>query len=132
MYKLFLDDIRQPCDCVKYLRDIPIKLYSEGDWLIVKNYDEFVATITEFGLPAVISFDHDLDAEHYTIDFQDWSNHSSNDLGVSETGFDAAKWLINYCMDHKLALPECYVHSMNPVGRQNIKLLLEQFKSYQK
>lgn len=99
--------------------------------MIVRDYDEFVAAIKYHGLPALISFDHDLGEEHYTIDFKDWNDYSSNDLGVSETGFDAAKWLINYCLDHKLPLPKYHVHSMNPVGKKNIKLLLDQFKSFQ-
>jgi hypothetical protein len=128
-YNLFLDDIRHPYSCLKYVRDVPLEIYSKHDWMIVRNYDEFVEAITFHGLPTLISFDHDLGEAHYAIDFQDWNDYSSNDLGVVETGLDAAKWLINYCMDHKLALPECYVHSMNPVGRENIRKLLENFKS---
>ena len=37
-----------------------------------------------------------------------------------KTGYDCAKWLCDYCVENKLPLPEYFIHSMNPVGRENI------------
>lgn len=92
MKKLYLDDLR------------PITT----DFVGLRSYTDFVAYITQNGLPNFISFDHD--------------------LGLEESGFDCAKWLVNYCLDKKKELPEFTVHSQNPVGKQNIESLLNNFK----
>lgn len=63
-----------------------------------------------YGIPNFISFDHDLD--------------------MNETGYDFAWWLINESLDGKLTFPEdfsFFVHSANPVGKQNITSLLNNF-----
>jgi hypothetical protein len=49
----------------------------------------------------------------------------SYDNFKEKTGYDCAKWLCNYCIDNGIPLPEYYVHSMNPVGRENIKFYLD-------
>lgn len=46
-----------------------------------------------------------------------------HDLGQDETGYDLAKWIV--ANEIKLAAYE--VHSMNPVGRQNIVQLLDHY-----
>lgn len=92
---LYLDD----------LRSAPEK------FVLVKNYEEFTAFISQNGLPDFISFDHD--------------------LGLEESGFDCAKWLVNYCLDYQKKLPEFVVHSKNPVGKENIESLLNHFKKTQ-
>lgn len=56
-YNLFLDDIRNPSDCIHYMYT---PIYTSVDWVIVRNYNEFVKTIEEKGLPEIVSFDHDL------------------------------------------------------------------------
>lgn len=84
------------------LRPIP-----EG-YIGVRSYAEFVTYITNNGLPDFISFDHD--------------------LGLEESGYDCAKWLVNHCLDHNFRLPKFDVHSQNPVGKQNILSLLQNFK----
>ena len=50
MYNLFLDDIG---NYNTFLQDT-------RTWVTVRNYNEFVKTITERGIPSYISFDHDL------------------------------------------------------------------------
>ena len=61
---LFLDDIRHPWDCIPYMTNPGI--YAKLEWIIVKNYDQFIAKIEERGLPSMISFDHDLsDIDYY-------------------------------------------------------------------
>lgn len=85
------------------LRPIP------QDFVGLRSYTEFVAYIEANNLPDFISFDHD--------------------LGIEESGYDCAKWLVNYCLDHNLRLPEFEVHSQNPVGKVNILALLNNFKN---
>jgi hypothetical protein len=114
---LFLDDIRKPKDAYQYTKQ---QVFIREDWYIVRNYQEFVERILENGLPDMISFDHDLADQHYL-------NPDSRDF-IEKTGYDCAKWLIGYCIDYGLELPECYCHSMNPVGKQNIESLLNNFK----
>lgn len=50
---------------------------------------------------------------------------------VEYTGMDSAKWLVNYCIDNDLKLPEFVVHSANPSGYENILGLLKSFKKEQ-
>ena len=93
---LFLDDLRMPTDCISYMhhRTPGYKIYSE-EWVIVRNYSDFIFWIRENGLPDLISFDHDLGEED--------EGHPS--------GMECAKWLVNYCMDNQVKLPGWMVHS---------------------
>lgn len=115
---LFLDDIRYPIDVYRYTKQ---DIYLRNDWHIVRNYEEFINRIFEYGLPELISFDHDLADEH------NWDNDTKR--FVEKTGYDCAKWLIDYCMDNDLALTEFYCHSMNTVGKENIESLFKNFKN---
>ena len=123
--KLFLDDIRVPYDVFKTTIN-PIFENNE-DWAIVRDYHQFVNYITKFGLPDFISFDHDLSYEHYLEE-----NQSDIEYGslIEKTGYDASKWLVNYCEENDLYLPDFYVHSANPVGKKNIECYLENFKKH--
>jgi len=48
-----------------------------------------------------------------------------------KTGYDCAKWLINYCIDNKKELPATIlIHSMNPAGSLNIKSLFDTYNKY--
>lgn len=127
LYNLFLDDYRQPEDCFDYTYN---KVYLLG-WKVVRNYDDFIRVIENDGLPKMISFDHDLCDEHYDPDLYGSETYNEiYDSFVEKTGYDCAKWLINYCAENKLALPETIlVHSMNPAGSANIKSI---FNSYHK
>ena len=73
----------------------------------VYNYEEFVEYLERKGLPDFISFDHD--------------------LGEDLSGYDCAKYLVAYCLEHQRSLPDYQVHSQNPVGKENIERLLENF-----
>ena len=123
--KLFLDDERIPVDCAKYMsyRGVDCRIYHE-EWQIVRNYKEFVAWITNHGLPEIISFDHDLaDVRYNPATAQTIVVHHE------KTGMDCAKWLVDYCLDNEKKLPSFIVHSANPAGYDNIKGLLENFKA---
>jgi hypothetical protein len=49
-----------------------------------------------------------------------------------KTGYDCAKWLVNYCLDNNQKLPNFIIHSMNPVGTKNISDYLNDFREFQK
>ncbi|REC75870.1 hypothetical protein DRF57_08810 [Chryseobacterium rhizosphaerae] len=115
---LFLDDIRFPVEAYHYTKQ---EISLRKDWHIVRNYEQFVNRILEKGLPEMISFDHDLaDVSYLKTDSPE---------GVEKTGYECAKWLIEFCMDNSLDLPKFYCHSMNPVGKDNIMSLLKNFKT---
>ena len=121
---LWLDDIRNP------FLDLEGKVPSNENYIVhwVLNYDQFVQYVTKFGLPDVISFDHDLGLDHYiNLVEQGYSKRSARKESKEKTGYDCAKWLIDYCLDNKLNLPGFYIHSMNPVGKQNIAGLFQSF-----
>lgn len=118
-YKLYLDDLREP------RQTFPTT--SNSEWAVVKSFAEFVAKITKDGLPFIVSFDHDLGTEHYKD-----AMSSKLDYGTytEKTGYHCAKWLIDYCMDHKQPLPKWNVHSANPVGKANITSILTSFENH--
>ena len=106
---LYLDDVRIP---------------TEGEWEIVRNYDEFVAHIKLNGLEnyEVISLDHDLGegamVEYYT---NVKPNYELDYNRIPEkTGMDCARYLVAEAMNKKIPLPTIYVHSANPIGAANI------------
>jgi hypothetical protein len=106
---LYLDDVRVP---------------TEGEWEVVRNYDEFVAHIKLKGLGAyeVISLDHDLGegamVEYYT---NVKPNYELDYNRIPEkTGMDCARFLVAESMNEKIPLPVIYVHSANPIGAANI------------
>ena len=99
MIKIFLDDLRIPLD---------------ESWIIIKSYSHFVdfIVIQDFNLISEISLDHDL---------------GLSDLKNEKTGYDVAKWLVNYSMDNNINLPIIKVHSANPVGSLNIIKLINNY-----
>lgn len=124
-YNLFLDDVRNPAECVFYIHN---SIYVDVTWIIVRNYNEFVETIEEKGLPEIISFDHDLADEHYSPDMYTEIYDDLYKEFKEKTGYDCAKWLVNYCIDNKKDLPKTIlIHSMNPVGRVNIQSYINSY-----
>lgn len=112
---LFLDDLRNPEEAFSYTNE---KMFIEKEWDVVRRYSDFVYYIEQNGLPEFISFDHDLS-----------DIHINKSTYKEKTGFTCAQWLIEYCMDNNLRLPNFYCHSMNPVGKDNINNLLNNFKN---
>lgn len=114
---LYLDDVRTP---------------TEGDWVVVRNYDEFVKQIQLHGLESfeVISLDHDLGEEsmveyytnvknNYTLNYENITNE--------KTGYDCCKWLVAESMNKKIPLPQIYIHSANPIGSANMMGYINNF-----
>jgi len=121
MKYLFLDDERMPAD-VKWL--LIGGVGSRGaDWQIVRSYDEAIKWVQDNGFPDVISFDHDLGLMHYANDYSD-----------GKTGYDFAKWLVEYDMDTN-SMPVKFsftVHSKNPTGTINIESILDNYIRYKR
>lgn len=120
---------------------------TEPDWTLVRNYDEFVALVKEHGLENIdtISLDHDLGpiamseyfnnvSPNYTLDY--------NNLIDEKTGYDCAKWLVDYFYDTNpkwsnlsrdvkrgkpFLFPKIFVHSANPIGAANIMGYINNF-----
>lgn len=114
MKYLFLDDERMPRDVTWVLIG---GVGSWGaDWQIVRSLEEAKDWVLRNGFPDVISFDHDLGMDHYAGNYDD-----------GKTGFDFAKWLVEYDMDTN-SMPEKFsytVHSKNPIGSENIRELID-------
>ena len=95
----------------------------------VKSYKEFTEWVGQNGLPDAVCFDHDLGME-VALDARakGMSKRKSRALKQQEkTGFDCAKWLVEYCLDNNKLLPLYNIQSANPVGKENIDSLLKNF-----
>ena len=104
--KIYLDDIRTP---------------SDPFWVVVRKpaaFKELMLSLKDTS-KLEVSFDHDLADDHYEI------YHLYEDTpvieGVSETGYDLAKWMI----DNNIIPKTVWVHSANPAGAKNIINLFE-------
>jgi len=121
-YNLFLDDDpRRIPHQLKWIELPPVQ------WTIVRNYNDFVATIERDGLPNMVSFDHDLSDMAYKEFHR--ANNSDKIINYSnipeKTGMDCARWLANYCIDKRLLIPIYYIHTLNGPGAANIFSVLE-------
>jgi hypothetical protein len=125
-YYLFLDDIRSIFDVRKYCN---LPNINDEEWTVVRSYKEFVDIITLRGVPQFVSLDHDLGISSYSECSNSVKNGYINYENICEmTGLDCAKCLINYCIEKDFQFPKYVVHSMNPIGKQNIISLIESFK----
>jgi hypothetical protein len=115
-HRIYLDDVRTPID---------------KDWIVVRNYDEFIQKVTSIGLENIelISLDHDLGDSamkewHYGV----VKNYSINYDNITEkTGYDAAKWLVNRWIEGQTVCL-VYTHSANAVGSANIMGYINNYK----
>jgi hypothetical protein len=117
-YNLFLDDVRIPTHVT--WADVP----KDQHYSVVRNFNEFVDIISLRGLPKFVCYDHDLSAEHY----KDIGKPSMNYNDYEErTGYDCAKWLVAYCLEKNIKHPPYVVHSLNPIGKNNIESYIESY-----
>ena len=124
LFRIYLDDVRTP---------------TGDDWVVVRDYNEFVNEVNKIGLENIstISLDHDLGDSAMKEYFDNVSpNYTLDYNNINEkTGYDAAKFLVNQFYyefperinmtrnekkDGKFTFPTIYVHSANPVGAHNI------------
>lgn len=113
-YNLLLDDLRDVNQVFEYTKQ---KVFLTQSWFIVKTYQEFIICIIDNGLPEFLSFDHDL-------------GEGSMINGEEKSGYDCAKWLIDYCINNQADLPTYFCHSMNPVGSEKIRGLLQNYSIF--
>ena len=127
---LWLDDYRNPFDKeIDWMVFSPIGRDCSIIW--VKSYTQFIEHIINNGLPTAICFDHDLGLEvAFKARESGMSKRESRKLKQFEkTGYDCAKWLVDYCIDNNEKLPEWNCQSANPVGKDNINALLNNYKN---
>jgi 5-formaminoimidazole-4-carboxamide-1-beta-D-ribofuranosyl 5'-monophosphate synthetase len=107
--RVYLDDIRTPIDT---------------DWVVCRNYDDFVKKVDEIGLDNIstISLDHDLGETAIREYFKNVTNNYILDYSNihEKTGYDCAKWLVNKSIEEDIELPQITTHSANPIGSANI------------
>jgi len=114
--RIYLDDVRTPIS---------------NDWVVVRNYDEFVSKITEIGLQNIelISLDHDLDRTAMI----EWSKNTYETYKIDynnikeKTGLDCVKWLIG---EWKKGEPvvDVVVHSANAIGSANMMGMINHYR----
>lgn len=133
MRYLFLDDERIPLDVSWTALPLDIK-WDATAWDIVRSYTQFIEYITYNGLPDFVSFDHDLADQHYKDFFRakDDNQDLAYDMYEEKTGYDCVKWLVGYCIKHNLDFPVYAVHSMNPIGKDNIIGLVNSYNKHRK
>lgn len=127
--RIYLDDIRTPND---------------ENWIVVRNYEQFVKVVTDIGLEniEIISLDHDLGdtvMEEYFNNVK--PNYELNYSNILEkTEMDCAKWLVDYYLNKYdtledrvgkkssgIIFPLVYTHSANPIGSANIMGYINNF-----
>ncbi len=127
MVRIYLDDVRTPVDT---------------DWVVVRNYDEFVQKVSEIGLGGIetISLDHDLGPSAMKEYFDNvHPNYTLDYSNIAEkTGYECAKWLVSYFYETNptqpllirgtpIVFPNVYTHSANPIGSANIMGYINNF-----
>ena len=119
-HSIYLDDVRTPID---------------PNWIVVRNYEEFVSKIEELGLENIklISLDHDLG----DTAMMEWhtnvaKNYKLNYENIKEkTGMDCTKWLVEQWMNGN---PVCkvMVHSANAIGSANMMGYINNYRHLNK
>ena len=97
---IWLDDWRSP--------DVPDMYRETVAW--VKDYESFVEQVKVFGDKigqCKVYFDHD--------------------LGMGKSGYDCAKFLVEWCMEKGYDVPDYDIQSANPIGRKNIESVFETY-----
>ena len=87
----------------------------DGFDIWAKDYGSFVEYVKTEGKH--ISFTH--------ISFD-------HDLGEGKSGYDCAKFLVEWCIENGYKVPSYEIHSANPVGRENIKSIFDSYEKWKK
>lgn len=107
--RIYLDDIRTPI---------------EEDWIVCRDYNDFVKCVSEVGLDniSMISLDHDLGETAIREYFKNVrTNYILDYANIHEkTGYDCAKWIVDESINTDITLPLIMTHSANPIGSANI------------
>ena len=131
---LWLDDLRDPFTD-NWLRDYAPTFDKNREGVTwVKNYEDFCKWIKTNGLPYMIAFDHDLgeDIGRAKVANGMSKRQARKEKKGTPTGYDAAHWVIEYCLDKKIAAPDFVVQSANPIGADNIRGLFSSYIKWSK
>jgi hypothetical protein len=128
---LWLDDLRNPFEG-KWIEEFAPEYLNSGSIIWVLNYEEFIEWIRKNGLPKKICFDHDLgeDVAIKLVSKGVNKKKAREAKKLAKSGYDCAKWLVDYCIDHDLQIPDWNIQSANPVGKENINGLLINAKKH--
>jgi hypothetical protein len=119
---IFLDDERDP-EQVKWIKlpDLP-----DGKaWKIARTYGEFIQLVQEAANQdtpiETVCFDHDLGSTDFLVP------------GLHPSGMHCARYLAGVVLKKGWVPPAHVVHSMNPVGKRNIELEMNDlWRQYEK
>ena len=127
---LWLDDIRNPYKDRWLFDYAPEYVSDENNVIWAKSFKDFTEWILLNGLPNKIAFDHDLGEDVAKGKVADGMSKRQARIQKRETmsGFDCAKWLVEYCIDYDVDLPKWVIQSANPVGKENIDGLLSNYR----
>lgn len=118
-YNLFCDDCRTP-----------LENYERLPWVVVRNYNEFVAVLKERGSPEYTSLGHDLSRQAALLYFEMKEKRETkidyNRL-TDRTGLDCliklmVKHIIDDCEEKPLKVN---IHSQNQFGVTSMKYLIK-------
>jgi len=128
---LWLDDLRNPFEG-KWIEEFAPEYLNSGSIIWVLNFEEFIEWIRKNGLPQKICFDHDLgeDVAIKLVSKGVGKKKAREVKKLAKSGYDCAKWLVDYCIDHDLQIPDWNIQSANPVGKENINGLLINAKNH--
>ena len=126
---LWLDDWRNPWDEeIDWMVFSPIGRDVDVVW--VKSYKQFTEWITTHGLPDAICFDHDLgkltEVEMRKLGYSKKEAREKKNMELS--GYDCAKWLVDYCMEKNTDIPVFNIQSSNGAGKLNIESYLNNYR----
>jgi hypothetical protein len=125
-WKLFIDDdcdgVRKPSITVenrvwRSMMNLPLSApdtRAHGDWVLARSALESISLIEQLGMPSFVSFDHDLGDGHDAISVAHWMVERDMDGHCFPTDFTFE------------------VHSGNPVGRANIRGLIDNYLEFKR
>jgi hypothetical protein len=143
-YSLFLDDIRTPENAYIYPKVtrenaitnikslVDASSIAAEDWVVVRNYKDFVTAIKLLGIPDTVSFDHDLAESHIKHYYE-----VSSICGVIEyeklkekTGKHCAEFLVDmWNKSGRIKNIKTFIHSANIYGVVEIEKTLKQLNN---
>ncbi len=104
--KLWVDDIRDPVE------------HGKIGWTWARTYEEAIHYFTDYDVVEA-SLDHDL-GWMTTIGY----GYPDTDPRYEKTGYDIVKWMV---LHNVKPVHGTHVHSANPVGAKNMRMLLDSF-----
>lgn len=121
-WNLFLDDERELTDVTWAPYQVQEK-YRNEDWVVARSYGDAMVEIINRGFPKFVSFDHDLGHDKYT-GYELAKQLVENDV-ISGNKESRQGYVFTSDFDY-------YVHSKNPVGKQNIQGLLDNYLKHKR